>query len=807
VVCTFTNTQDGSITIVKSANPANSSQSFSFAKAGDFSGSFTLTGQSANDANREVITGLAPGRYTVQEGEVDGWLLTRLRCDGEDTGASVSNRRARIDLAAGENVTCTFTNTQLAEATVAKVTDPSGAEAGWEFVLERDDDGWTEVARSTTTGAAASSFGAYLDEGSYRVVEVGRDGWDLTGVALDGDPLTGTACTFTVDFPADAGQTYDCVFTNTQRGEIEVVKRENGDRASSAFTFRLTGGPDDVDESLTTNDANGGVLTFTDLRPGTYTLCEVGLLEGWVTSLGEPDENGDVCITVELGAGESWGETVDNLRLAEATVAKVTDPAGAEAGWTFTLERDGGEGWEAIDTVTTDGTDAIRFDAYLDEGDHRVVETPRGGWDLTGVTLDGVALDAEVCSFSVSYPGDATHVFDCVFTNTQRGTVTVVKTQDGQTPTEAFTFRLTGGPDEVELTRTTSADNGGMLDFGQLKPGTYELCELGLPAGWTSSLGTPDEETGDICIEVELEAGEAYVANVDNVSSPGIEVVKTADTDSAEVGEVVTYTYVITNTGNVTLTDVTLDDDVIGPIELPVEGVTLEPGASVTVTATYTITEQDGENGSVTNVAVASGQPPTGPRVEDSDDWTVDVPEVIDVVFEPGISVEKSALVDTDAEGNRVVTVPEGGTATIAYRYVVTNTGDEAITDLTLDDDKIGDLTDELVAAVTAAYGEPVLPVGGSVTVEATYTTTAADLAAGEVTNVALVRGVGAESGEQVEDEDAVTVSIVEVLGVVQRQPLPFTGADMGLLLTLGLLMAALGAATLFLTPRRRQQR
>ncbi|MDI1321710.1 MAG: PKD domain-containing protein, partial [Algoriphagus sp.] len=72
------------------------------------------------------------------------------------------------------------------------------------------------------------------------------------------------------------------------------------------------------------------------------------------------------------------------------------------------------------------------------------------------------------------------------------------------------------------------------------------------------------------------------------------------------VGDVIAYDYVITNSGNVTLSGpFTVTDNKIAGIAA-VNG-PLAPGASVTATASYTVTQADLDNGSVTNTATASG--------------------------------------------------------------------------------------------------------------------------------------------------------------------------------------------------------
>ena len=96
---------------------------------------------------------------------------------------------------------------------------------------------------------------------------------------------------------------------------------------------------------------------------------------------------------------------------------------------------------------------------------------------------------------------------------------------------------------------------------------------------------------------------------VEFVPAPGIDIEKATngvDADTAPgveliVGEVATFTFVATNTGNVDLADVSINDDVLGPI-CGIEN--LAVGASETCETTATVTE-----GQQTNVATATGQP------------------------------------------------------------------------------------------------------------------------------------------------------------------------------------------------------
>jgi len=91
------------------------------------------------------------------------------------------------------------------------------------------------------------------------------------------------------------------------------------------------------------------------------------------------------------------------------------------------------------------------------------------------------------------------------------------------------------------------------------------------------------------------------------VQSPSLNITKSANPSTYNfAGESITYTYNVTNTGNVNLLgDLTVTDDYIsGPITIFSDD--LSPGTSVTGTGTYSVTQQDLNNGSVTNFAYST---------------------------------------------------------------------------------------------------------------------------------------------------------------------------------------------------------
>ena len=89
-----------------------------------------------------------------------------------------------------------------------------------------------------------------------------------------------------------------------------------------------------------------------------------------------------------------------------------------------------------------------------------------------------------------------------------------------------------------------------------------------------------------------------------NVTTPPNQNPTLSLTKTARI-KVITYSFKITNTGNVTLSTVALSDPMIGTIT-GCDAQTLAPGAMTTCEADYTVSAKDLINGFVTNVASAT---------------------------------------------------------------------------------------------------------------------------------------------------------------------------------------------------------
>ena len=100
---------------------------------------------------------------------------------------------------------------------------------------------------------------------------------------------------------------------------------------------------------------------------------------------------------------------------------------------------------------------------------------------------------------------------------------------------------------------------------------------------------------------------------------PSVALVKTASINGTGIlGDVITYTFTVTNTGNTTLTNIVITDPMVGLVLSGNPIASLAEGASSSViTGTFTITQADIDTGSITNSALVTAKDPNGIDVTD----------------------------------------------------------------------------------------------------------------------------------------------------------------------------------------------
>ena len=213
------------------------------------------------------------------------------------------------------------------------------------------------------------------------------------------------------------------------------------------------------------------------------------------------------------------------------------------------------------------------------------------------------------------------------------------------------------------------------------------------------------------------------------IDNPAIKITKSANpTSYAAPNTVITYSYLVQNIGDVPLTNVDVTDPMPNLSPVICTDSSLAAGAQETCSATYSTTQQDVDNGSITNTGTASGTAPSGAVVTAMSTTTVGA------VQNPAVTISKSA---------NPTTVTAAG-QTIGYSFVVTNTGNVTLSNIAV--------TDAQSVASEDADLSPILCPDASLapqgfeTCTATYTVTQADMDAGSITDTGSVSATGPSS-------------------------------------------------------------
>jgi uncharacterized repeat protein (TIGR01451 family) len=286
-------------------------------------------------------------------------------------------------------------------------------------------------------------------------------------------------------------------------------------------------------------------------------------------------------------------------------------------------------------------------------------------------------------------------------------------------------------------------------------------------------------------------ASDASSATVTATQSPALSLVKSATPPSAPVADqVVHYDFVVTNTGNVTMTDIGIQEGVFtghDPLAAPTcPGTSLAPGAQLVCSTDYTATQDDVDSGSISNTATAFGTPTGSETPVVSDPSTVTVPEPIN----PVLTLKKTADVSTITRAGQP----------IAYTFTVTNDGNVTLFDAAIKEGTFTG-TGNLSAPDCPAEASELLP-GQVIVCTASYTVVDADLTGKALSNTATATAT-LTGGDPVESDPS-TVRIAEVLPAGPTAPLAATGIQIGWGFgDLALLGIAAGALLLVLRRRR----
>ncbi|MGO8875222.1 MAG: hypothetical protein ACLQNG_05575 [Acidimicrobiales bacterium] len=645
-------------------------------------------------------------------------------------------------------------------------------------------------------------------------------------VGLTQSPALTVVKSVTSNGPYDTvGQTISYQFVVTNSGNVtlsdvgvtDVPTAPAGALASGPSCESLASPPGTC-SGATTTLSPGQVATFT----ATYSITQADLDHGSVsdtaTATGDPPScSSSSCATGSPGSGasvgliqlpsltvaksvassgpyESVGETITyqfavtnsgNVTLSDVGVTDVqTAPAGALAsgpscqslasppgtcsGATTTLSPGQVATFTATYTITQADLDhGSVSDSATATGDppgcgsSSCATTSRGSSATVGLTqTPGLSIVKSVTSSGPYDTVAETISYEFAVTNSGNVTLSDVGVTDVQT---APAGALTSGPSCQSLASPAASCSGATtaLAPGQVATftATYTITQADLDNGSVSDTATATGEPPGCSSSSCATSSSGSSASVAMTQSPALTVVKSVTPSGPydTVGETISYQFAVTNSGNVTLSDVGVTDVQTAPAGALTSGpscqslaspaascsgatTSLAPGQVATFTATYTITQADLDNGSVSDTATATGEPP-GCVSSSCATSSAGSTATVTLTQSPALTVVKSVTSSGPYD-----TVGE----TISYRFTVTNSGN-----VTLGHVGVLDVQAAPAGALTSGptcqgLASPAGPCSGATTAlsprqvatfTATYTITQADLDNGSVSDTATATG------------------------------------------------------------------
>jgi hypothetical protein len=221
----------------------------------------------------------------VREIVPEGWRLTGLVCSGNST-VNLSTATATITVAAGERVSCTFTDEKLGRIEIVKAIRGETTTTftfGAPTTLVP-----TGVFTLTPTVAAGSATRVFTNvpTGSYFITENGPPG-SFRLLSIDCVDPTGDTRTSPADGGASiqlaAGESVTCTYTNATLATITLGTISAFGQAQ--FGYSLTNFQTANSATITTvpvtESLSGGRVTYGNLPPAVYTITAQPAPAGW----------------------------------------------------------------------------------------------------------------------------------------------------------------------------------------------------------------------------------------------------------------------------------------------------------------------------------------------------------------------------------------------------------------------------------------------------------------------------------------------------------------------------------------------
>ena len=632
------------ITVTKYVDRDGDGTFESTASAGEFE--FTLDGATTlltNSSGTVVFEQVQPdGDHTITEEQIDFSSGTYSFDHGDGTSSTFVGSTATATVYAGnpssvQNAQSNFYNTaQIPVIAVSKLADKASVSVAGEeitYTYEVSNPGNVSLTVVTLSDDNTDAPPSYVS---------GDDG----NSELDIDETwIYTAIHTVTQAEIDAGGTIDNIATaDSSETDPETATESVTVSQDPRYSIEKTVTDVDGEGAEASVDAAGDLISYSIVvtNSGNVTLNNVALIDALLEGA-----NGT------LGAKTESLNSDDILEVSEI--------------WTYngsyTVQQsdinDNGGGDGDIDNTAT-----VSSDELADESDSEAVPISIGPDYSIDKTVTGVDTVGDGILNSANEVID----YQIVVTNDGNVSLTGVSVADP----------LLEGANGTLGAKTESLNNDDILEVGETwtYTGAYTVRQSDIN---DNGGGDGDIDNTATVSSNEL-ADESDSASVPIALSGSIEIIKAGtflndgDADGvADVGETVTYTFTVENTGKVALTNVTVTDPKATVVGGPLASLAVGGSDSGTFTASYIMTQADIDAGNVDNTATVTGTPPSGSNVTNEDTETVTFAQV------PSLTIDK-----TGDDG------PVSVGDTITYQITVTNTGNITLHNVTATDPLTG---------------------------------------------------------------------------------------------------------------------
>jgi uncharacterized repeat protein (TIGR01451 family) len=487
----------GSSTLVNGSDVAITAPSVAIATSGTGTGNFTSPTNPSFYATPGQMLTLADDVVDTLTMSPPSSYTTSLTCTNASTavghttslptGSAVTTYN--LTPAAGDDITCTYTNTPKAKLTLAKtvVNDEGGSALATAWTLTATGD----AATGPTTISGASGSGTVTDA----VVPVGT--YTLSESAIAGYTQTSLACSGAADTDVSdgkltlaAGETATCTFTNNDQQVAQSIDKDWALDNDADNSGTVTVG-DTLRYTVTVTNTGAVALTNVQIADGMLSgvsgspcasVAPLGtcVLTGTYVVTSDDETVGSVSNTATVTSNEIPGPvssettttTVEPPAPAALAVTKSHDDpfsAGSNGSYTLQVRNNGGTAVSGDTTVTDTLATGLTF-----------VSGTGTGWSCGAVgQLVTCTSSATVSPYSNMQPITLTVTVGASMGTTVDNTAAVANTTlNGGTPVTGNTDTATiVHPDLSGSTKGVNDLNGGDVETGDVLEYTITLLE------------------------------------------------------------------------------------------------------------------------------------------------------------------------------------------------------------------------------------------------------------------------------------------------------------------------------------------